>query len=72
MIVRLMDLPPRIKGFVVRRNGEDVIVLNSRLNREQNMKTYLHEKKHIENGDFEKFDVDIIEQIAHEEKEETQ
>jgi hypothetical protein len=67
MIVRLMDLPPRIKGFVVRRNGEDVIVLNSRLNREQNMKTYLHEKKHIENGDFEKLNVDEIERDAHNE-----
>ena len=67
MLVRLMDLPPRIKGFVVRRNGEDVIVLNSRLNREQNMKTYLHEKKHIENGDFEKLDVDEIERDAHNE-----
>jgi hypothetical protein len=67
MLVRLMDLPPRIKGFVVRRNGEDVIVLNSRLNREQNMKTYLHEKKHIENGDFEKLNVDEIERDAHNE-----
>jgi hypothetical protein len=67
MVVRLMDLPPRIKGFVVRRNGEDVIVLNSRLNREQNMKTYLHEKKHIENGDFEKLNVDEIERDAHNE-----
>lgn len=67
MIVRLMDLPPRIKGFVVRRNGEDVIILNSRLNREQNMKTYLHEKKHIENGDFEKLNVDEIERDAHNE-----
>lgn len=67
MLVRLMDLPPRIKGFVVRRNGEYVIVLNSRLNREQNMKTYLHEKKHIENGDFEKLNVDEIERDAHNE-----
>lgn len=67
MVVRLIDLPPRIKGFVVRRNGEDVIVLNSRLNREQNMKTYLHEKKHIENGDFEKLNVDQIERDAHNE-----
>ncbi len=67
MLVRLMDLPPRIKGFVVRRNGEDVIVLNSRLNSEQNMKTYLHEKKHIENGDFEKLNVDEIERDAHNE-----
>lgn len=70
MVVRLMDLPPRIKGFVTMRGGEPVIVLNARLNHEQNLKTFLHEKKHIDNGDFEKFDVDIIEREAHEEKEE--
>ena len=70
MEVRLMDLPPRIKGFVTMRGGEPVIVLNARLNHEQNLKTFLHEKKHIDNGDFERFDVDIIEREAHEEKEE--
>ena len=70
MIVRLMDLPPRIRGFVVERDGEQIIVLNARLNREQNMKTFLHEKKHIENNDFEKDDVNQIEADAHREKEE--
>ena len=70
MVVRLMDLPPRIKGFVTMRDGEPVIILNARLNHEQNLKTFMHEKKHIDNGDFEKFDVDIIEHEAHEEKEE--
>ena len=70
MEVRLMNLPTRIKGFVTMRNGEPVIVLNARLNREQNLQTFLHEKKHIDNGDFEKYDVDIIELEAHGEKEE--
>lgn len=67
MEVRLMDLPPRIKGFVTMRDGEPVIVLNARLNHEQNIKTFLHEKKHIERGDFEKIDVDQIERDAHNE-----
>lgn len=67
MVVRLMDLPPRIKGFVTMRGGEPVIVLNARLTREQNLKTFLHEKKHIERGDFEKTDVDQIEHDAHNE-----
>ena len=70
MEVRLMNLPTRIKGFVTMRSGEPVIVLNARLNHEQNLKTYLHELKHIKNGDFDKYDVDIIEHSAHEEKEE--
>jgi len=67
MEVRLMDLPPRIKGFVTMRGGEPVIVLNARLNHEQNLKTFLHEMKHIERGDFEKADVDQIERDAHNE-----
>lgn len=70
MEVRLMDLPPRIKGFVTMRGGEPVIVLNARLNHEQNVKTYLHEKKHIERNDFEQFDVDLIELQTHQEEEE--
>ncbi len=68
MQVRLMDLPPRIKGFVTMRGGEPVIVLNARLNYEQNLKTFLHEKKHIENGDFEKCDADQIEAEEHREE----
>lgn len=69
MVVRLMDLPPRIKGFVTMREGEPVIILNARLNHEQNLKTFMHEKKHIDNGDFEKLDVDQIEAAAHNEEE---
>ena len=69
MEVRLIDLPPRIKGFVTQKDGEPVIVLNSHLNREQNLKTYLHELKHIKNGDFEKENVDQIESEAHREEE---
>ena len=67
MEVRLIDLPPRVKGFVTQKDGEPVIVLNAHLNREQNLKTYLHELKHIRNGDFEKIDVDQIERDAHNE-----
>lgn len=69
MEVRLMNLPTRIKGFVTMRGGEPVIVLNARLNHEQNLKTYLHELKHIKNGDFEKSDADRIESDAHNEGE---
>lgn len=65
MIVRLVDLPPRVRGFVTKRDGEPVIVLNARLTREQNRKTYLHELRHIRNGDFEKENVDQIEREAH-------
>jgi Zn-dependent peptidase ImmA (M78 family) len=67
MIVRLMDLPPRIKGFVTMRDGEPVIVLNARLSHEENVETYLHELKHLERNDFDCSDADVglIESEAH-------
>ena len=46
--VILQDLPTSVRGFVFQDDeGEPVIVVNSRLSREQNRKTFRHEKKHI-------------------------
>lgn len=51
--VILMDLPTSVRGFVfLDENGEPVIVLNARLTREQNRRTWQHERKHIERGDM--------------------
>ena len=59
------DLPPRVKGFTVLKDGYYTIVLNHNLTREQNEKSYKHELKHIQNGDFEKIDIQDIETLAH-------
>lgn len=50
----IQDLPIGIKGFVVEDGVDDfyTIVLNARYSREANIKTYRHELKHIEDGDF--------------------
>ena len=49
----LQDLPTSVRGFVfLGDDGEPVIVVNSRLTREQNRRTYDHEKKHIENDEL--------------------
>jgi hypothetical protein len=46
--VILQDLPTSVRGFVFQgEDGEPVIVVNSRLTREANRKTYDHEQKHI-------------------------
>lgn len=46
--VILQDLPTSVRGFCfLGEDGEPVIVVNSRLTREQNRKTYRHERKHI-------------------------
>jgi len=51
--VILMDLPTSVRGFVfLDENGDPAIVLNARLTREQNRRTWQHERQHIERGDL--------------------
>lgn len=51
--VILQDLPTSIRGFVFQDpDGEPVIVVNSRLTREQNQKTYKHEQVHIDRNEL--------------------
>lgn len=59
------DLPPKVKGFTVLKDDYYTIVLNHNLTKEQNEVTYKHELKHIENGDFDKIDIQDIETLAH-------
>lgn len=50
---RLMDLPTSVRGFCYHDdNGEEFIILNSRLTHEQNRKTFDHEMEHIENEEM--------------------
>jgi hypothetical protein len=49
----LQDLPVGVNGFVcLGSDYEPVIVINSRLSRENQLKTYRHEKEHIDRGDM--------------------
>lgn len=49
--VILQDLPTSVRGFVfLGEDGDPVIVVNSRLTREANRRTFRHEKKHIKKG----------------------
>lgn len=49
----LVDLPTSIRGFCFHDDdGEEYIVLNSRMTREQNKQTYDHELKHINNNEL--------------------
>ena len=51
--VILQDLPTSVRGFVFQgEDGEPVIVVNSRLTREQNQKTFRHEKNHIDRNEL--------------------
>lgn len=64
------DLPPRIKGMLVKTFDEEecyTVVINSRLNIEQQRAAYEHEVKHMRARDFDETDktVDEIEYIRH-------
>lgn len=49
----LADLPTSVRGMVfLGEDGEPVIIVNSRLTREANRKTFRHEKKHIKSGEL--------------------
>lgn len=51
--VVLADLPTSVRGFVfLDDEGDPVIVVNSRLTREQNRKTFRHERRHIRRGEL--------------------
>lgn len=51
--VILTDLPTSVRGFVfLDDEGDPVIVVNSRLTREQNRKTFRHERRHIRRGEL--------------------
>jgi hypothetical protein len=65
-MVRLVEMPGSIKAYTVRKDGYHTILINSILTREQQLKEYDHEYKHIINGDFDKTcSVDMIEIYAH-------
>jgi len=49
----LKDLPVDVRGFVcLGSDYEPVIVINSRLSREDQLKTYRHEQAHLNRGDM--------------------
>ena len=51
--VILQNLPTSVRGFVFQdEDGEPVIVVNSRLTREQNIRTFDHEQNHIRRNEL--------------------
>ena len=51
--VILKDLPVKIHGFVcLGSDYEPIIIINARLSRVQQLRTYRHEIRHIKRGDM--------------------
>lgn len=67
IFVRYIDMDVMIKEQVFANTDDSyTILINSRLNREQQLHSYLHAINHIINGDFDTDnDVDLIESRAH-------
>lgn len=57
----LADLPTTVHAFVKHDPDFDTIVLNARMSRDGQIKHLLHEIKHLERGDFDRDDADIVE-----------
>lgn len=63
----LCDMPTTVKAYTICKDGYFTVILNQNLTHEQNVESYLHELKHIQNGDFDKrCNVNMIELFAHE------
>lgn len=63
------ELPHALKAYTIpNADGSFTILLNSRHTHEQHLRSYHHEMKYIENGDFDrKCSADLIEFWAHQE-----
>lgn len=49
----LKDLPVHVRGFVcLGSDFEPIIVINARMSREQQLRTYKHEIKHLQRGEI--------------------
>lgn len=64
--VQLLDMDTKIPEHLIKNDDDTYTVfLNARLSQESRLKSYRHALRHILNNDFEKEDVQIIEQTAH-------
>lgn len=63
----LMDLPHSVRGGIkVLEDGRHAIIVNARLNTALQKKAYLHELRHIKNGDYDNFKrIGVVEMLAH-------
>ena len=63
--VYIVDLPERVDEMVTPCLDGYTVYLNARLSYAGRVKAYHHAIRHIERNDFEKYDVQKIEEEAH-------
>ena len=53
IVVRMMRLPQHVRAFTVPdAQGDYNVYINEDMSYEQRLRSFAHEKRHIENGDF--------------------
>lgn len=67
-ICRLIDFPnTKVRATVAEtEDGDAIIFINARIAKNQQIKAYLHELRHIRRGDLAGGDVQAIERETHE------
>ena len=63
-VIDFKDIPGK-EMVTENEDGTYTILINARLNYETQLEAFNHAMKHINNNDFEKTDVQIIEAVAH-------
>ena len=53
IVVRMMRLPPHVRAFtMLDAQGDYNVYINEAMSYEQRLRSFAHEKRHIDNGDF--------------------
>lgn len=53
IVVRLMPLPAHVRAFTIMdAQGDYNVYINDAMSAEQRLRSFAHEKRHIDNGDF--------------------
>lgn len=68
VFIYFADLPSNIKEMVLPCYGGYTVYINSHISRESQRKALIHAFNHISNNDFDKTDVNQIENEAHNNK----
>jgi len=64
--VQFLNMDTKIPEQLIKNDDDSyTIFLNARLSQENRLKSYYHALQHIQKDDFEKDDVQQIEEIAH-------
>lgn len=63
--VRYIVMPAKIEAFTMRCADGYCIYINILLDQVHRVKAYNHEMEHIKRGDYDRSDIQLIEQVAH-------